>query len=151
MKSLSITSKDILIPLFLVLFAFALQSCMKTNDPPYDIVRTDVMTTVTVKDISGNPVADEEVNWRIHIYNWQTYTDSNMESGVVTTGSDGKVDLPLYECQINAGLLVRITAYVAGQDVHTNEPASVSFNDAANVANAEGFAEVQIDYEITKP
>ncbi len=151
MTKFSKVTQTILYTLLLVVILIPFSSCFKTNTAAYDIIRTDVKTTVTVLDSLNNPIANEAVTWRIHIYNWQTYTDSNMKSGDVTTDSNGQAIIPTYDCQINNGLLVRVTAYTTnGQDVHTNEPASVSFSDANNVVDDTGFAEVLIDYVIHK-
>ena len=136
----------------LLVFLFSFSSCYNWNAADeFIIVRTDVKVHITVKDYQTNyPVPEQLVTFAFNIYNGSTNTDSNIREGQVITDGFGKADIPIYDCQLNAGLLVRFSAQIPGQNSNDIIPLSVSFDDALDAANDENYAEILIEYEIIK-
>ncbi len=127
-------------------------SCFSWKDAePLVSVRTDVRVHVTVNDFStNNPIPNQLVVWSIHLYTGQSDTESHIKTGEVTTNANGEADIPVYECMLNAGLIVRIIAFTLDQSNDMITPLTVYFDEALDASNDENYAEIFIDYPILK-
>ncbi len=137
---------------FIIILVFSLCSCYSWDgkvEP--EIIRTDIRVLVSVKSKSGNtPVTYQEVSYSFHLYNGSNNTDSDQRTGKVTTDIDGAAYPPVYDCQLNAGKIARFIAYYPGQDNNTITPITVSFQDAKDAADENGYAVISLNYMILK-
>lgn len=137
----------------LLMLVFFLSSCVDWDKKvaEYSIIRTDIRVRIIVKGAGTDlAISNQEVNWSIHLFNGSTDSNSNLVTGIVITDINGEAYVPVYECQLNAGKIARIIAFLPGQENSTITPLTVYFEDAVNDANDDDFAEINLDYLILK-
>lgn len=137
--------------LLLIALIFTMIACVKSGDPVYTAVRTDIKVHVTVNDsLTNAPVSNQTVSWRIHMFNGANNTESDIKTGTVTTGQNGTADLPVYETLINAGNIARILAYIPEQANANPVPLTVTYQQCLDAADTDNFAVIEVDFPILK-